>query len=96
MSNDHVTALLKAIAADPGLMQRFTALPAVEDAVALAADLGYLVTAEELTAAMAGGTGELSDTELASAAGGTYYLTYSTCNGCTNETCTPPPIPVRG
>lgn len=39
MSNDHVTALLKAIAADPGLMQRFTALPAVEEAVALAATL---------------------------------------------------------
>ncbi len=80
MSADQISALLKAVAADPGLAQRFAALASVEDAVALAADLGYPVTAEELTAAMAGGTGEISDTELVNAAGGTGYYSQATCN----------------
>ncbi len=79
MSNDHVTALLKAIAADPGLMQRFTALPAVEDAVALAADLGYQVTPAELIAAVTPIDGEIADAELANATGGYLMGSYFVC-----------------
>ena len=71
MSDQQLAALLDAAAADPAVAARFATVRTSHEAASVAADLGYDVTAAELEAA---GTDmrsrELSDAELAGAAGG--------------------------
>lgn len=71
LSPDDFVELLRKVATDPGLAQRFSTLATAQDAALLADQLGYTVTAEELTGATGATTGEISDAELAGAAGGT-------------------------
>lgn len=71
MSADQVAALLAAVAADEQVAARFAGATSVDEAVAVANDLGFAVTAQELAAAAAQSPqGELSDAELGGAAGG--------------------------
>lgn len=84
--SETVTELLAAVARDTELAQRFTALGTIEQAVALADDLGFPVTAEELTAAIGATADEISDNELTNAAGGT----------ATAVLCLPPTLALFG
>lgn len=70
MSADQIRALRDAAAADPAITLRFAQASSAEEAVAMAADLGYDVTAEELSAAAADlHSSELSEAELEAVAG---------------------------
>lgn len=70
MSSDQVRALRETALADPGIVERFSHAASVEEAVIVAADLGYHVTAEELIAAAHDlQPGELSESDLADVSG---------------------------
>lgn len=79
MSTDQVRGLLAAVAADASVGERFAKLPNIEAAVELASELGFTVTAEELTEAVAQAGVELSDEELASTSGGLVQSYVGTC-----------------
>lgn len=70
MSFDQMNALLEAAVADREIAARFADAATAEQAVQVAADLGFEVTAEEIEAAGAHVGGQLSEAELAGVAGG--------------------------
>lgn len=71
MSADQMAALLSAAASNRDIASAFVTAATAEDVVAIARDLGYTITAEEVNAAgTAVTTGALSDAELAEIAGG--------------------------
>lgn len=73
MSKKGIEALLAAAAADPAILQRFADVSTATDAVAVAAELGYDVTVEEVeAAATAQSETDLSDGELETISGGAY------------------------
>ncbi|MEI6622277.1 MAG: Nif11-like leader peptide family RiPP precursor [Actinomycetes bacterium] len=71
MSADQLTALIAAASADPEVAARFAEVTSVEDVVAVAAELGFELSVDEVNAAGVEVAGdEVSDVELATAAGG--------------------------
>lgn len=71
MSSEQMKALLASVTADPEAAKRLTAATTVADVVAIAADLGYEISADDVESAVtAMQGGEVSDTELAQVAGG--------------------------
>lgn len=71
MSAQQLAALVSAAAADPSVAARFADAPSATAAAAVAGELGFDVTAEELESLVHDGpVYELSDAELADAAGG--------------------------
>lgn len=70
MASEQMNALLAAVAADPQVAAKFTDVASADEAVAVAATLGFEVTAEEVEAVGAAvQAGELSDAELAAVSG---------------------------
>ena len=68
MSAEHMAAFTEA-AADPAVAQRISEAATVEQILAIASDLGYEVTADDLQQTR----DELSDDDLQQASGGTYW-----------------------
>lgn len=87
MSADQLSALVAALTADPKLAERFAGLTSADEAVALAAELGFTVTADELAAAVAARGRDMSDAELAQAAGGTAFNPTELCGTNYRATC---------
>ena len=74
MSTEHLDALVAAATADPAVAARFAGAADAEAIVAIAAELGYDVTTQEVTdAASERNTRDVSDAELAGVAGGNPY-----------------------
>lgn len=71
MSAEQLDALADATRNDTQLTERLSAATTVEDAIAVATDAGFNVTAEDLAPHVATGRGELTEQELSRAAGGT-------------------------
>ena len=80
--SDQVAALLAAVAGDPGLAARLAAAEDWDQVADLAQGLGYAVTVAELAQTLGSPGVQLSDEELAGAAGGTSGAAFCTTLGC--------------
>jgi predicted ribosomally synthesized peptide with nif11-like leader len=69
MSEEQLKAFLEAVKADAGLQEKLRAAADADAAVAIAKEVGFVISADELQQAQAVG-GELSDEELEGVAGG--------------------------
>jgi len=69
MSEEQLKAFLEAVRADAGLQEKLKAAADADAAVAIAKEVGFMISADELQRAQAIGE-ELSDEELESVAGG--------------------------
>ena len=69
MSEDQLKAFLEAVKADAGLQEKLKAAADADAAVAIAKEVGFMISADELQRAQAVGE-ELSDEELEGVAGG--------------------------
>lgn len=86
MANEQLQELLAAASADESIAARFAGVVTAEEAVAVAAELGYAISAEDITE-LASGSDELSDAELAEVAGGVRPPVTTPCSfGCTAPT----------
>ena len=70
MSEEQLKALQKAVQADAGLQEKLKAAADADAVVAIANAAGYVISAEELEAAISAKMSELSDEELESVTGG--------------------------
>lgn len=71
MAADQLQALVAAVKTDPEVAQRFVKAQSVDEAVEVASELGYDVTAEELALAVQEvSSAELSEADLESVSGG--------------------------
>ena len=68
MSRDHATALIEAVHSDPDLQARFTAASGWDEAAAIAAELGFEISPDDIAEVL--NDGELDDSELETVAGG--------------------------
>ena len=71
MSEEQLKAFLEAVKADAGLQEKLRAAADANAVVAIAKELGFMISADELQRAQVAGE-ELSDEELESVAGGFY------------------------
>jgi predicted ribosomally synthesized peptide with nif11-like leader len=69
MSEEQLKAFLEAVKADAGLQEKLKAAADADAAVAIAKEVGFVISADELQRAQAVGE-ELSDEELEGVAGG--------------------------
>ena len=69
MSEEQLKAFLEAVKADAGLQEKLNAATDADAAVAIAKEVGFMISADELQRAQAVGE-ELSDEELESVSGG--------------------------
>jgi len=69
MSEEQLKAFLEAVRADAGLQEKLKAAADADAAVAIAKEVGFMISADELQRAQAIGE-ELSDEELEGVAGG--------------------------
>lgn len=76
MSSEHMARLSEAAASDPTIAERMSGATTIGEAVRIAKDLGYTVTAEDFDVA-GGESDELSEAELEHASGGTIYTTWT-------------------
>lgn len=74
MSADQLQALMAAGAQDPAIRRRFAAAKSSEEAVGIARELGFDVTAKDLAAA---DSDELSEAELGTVSGGTAIVIFT-------------------
>ena len=72
MSEDQLKAFLEAVKADAGLQEKLNAAADANAVVAIAKELGFMISADELQRAQAVGE-ELTDEELEGVAGGRLY-----------------------
>ena len=70
MSEDQLKAFLEAVKADAGLQEKLNAAKDADAAVAIAKEVGFVISADELQRGLAVGEEELSDEELEGVAGG--------------------------
>ena len=68
MSKDHATALIEAVMSDPGLQARFTAVSGWEETAAIAAELGFEISPDDIAEVL--NDVELDESELETVAGG--------------------------
>ena len=68
MSEEQVKAFMEAVKADAGLQQKLNAAADADAVVAIAKEMGFVISAEELQRAQAGS--EVSEEELEGVAGG--------------------------
>ena len=71
MSEEQLNAFLEAVKADAGLQEKLKAAADLDAAVAVAKEEGFVISVEELEAAVSARAGGLSDEELESVTGGT-------------------------
>jgi predicted ribosomally synthesized peptide with nif11-like leader len=71
MSEEQLKAFLDAVKADAGLQEKLNAAADADAVVAIAKEVGFMISADELQRAQAVGE-ELSDEELESVAGGCF------------------------
>ena len=69
MSEEQLKAFLEAVKADAGLQEKLNAAADADAAVAIAKEVGFMISSDELQRAQAVGE-ELSDEELEGVAGG--------------------------
>ena len=69
MSEEQLKAFLEAVKADAGLQEKLNAATDADAVVAIAKEVGFMISADELQRAQVAGE-ELSDEELESVAGG--------------------------
>jgi predicted ribosomally synthesized peptide with nif11-like leader len=74
MSEDQLKAFLEAVKADAGLQEKLNAATNADAAVAIAREVGFVISADELERAQVVGE-ELSDEELEGVAGGAHWST---------------------
>ena len=72
MSEEQLKAFLEAVKADAGLQEKLNAAADANAVVAIAKELGFMISADELQRAQAVGE-ELTDEELEGVAGGRLY-----------------------
>ena len=70
MSEEQLKAFLEAVKADAGLQEKLRAAADANAVVAIAKAAGFVISVEELEAAVSARSGELSDEELERAVGG--------------------------
>ena len=75
MSEEQLKAFLEAVKADAGLQEKLRAAADANAVVAIAKEVGFMISSDELQRAQAVGE-ELSDEELESVAGGAGYDCY--------------------
>jgi len=78
MSEEQLKAFLEAVKADAGLQEKLNAATDADAAVAIAKEVGFMISADELQQAQAVGE-ELSDEELEAVAGGTGSMQLNAC-----------------
>jgi len=76
MSEEQLKAFLEAVKADAGLQEKLNAATDADAAVAIAKEVGFMISSDELQRAQAVGE-ELSDEELESVAGGVCVVVLS-------------------
>jgi predicted ribosomally synthesized peptide with nif11-like leader len=70
MSEEQLSALLAKLKEDAGLQEKLKGAADLDAAVALAREAGFVISVDELEAAVSARVGELSDEELESVTGG--------------------------
>ena len=72
MSEEQLKAFLEAVKADAGLQEKLKAAADADAVVAIAKEVGFMISSDELQRAQAAVGGELTDKELEGVVGGTY------------------------
>jgi predicted ribosomally synthesized peptide with nif11-like leader len=68
MANDHITALIQRVNTDPDLQTRFAAATGADDVIAIATELGFEISTDDIAGISGGGV--LDESELENIAGG--------------------------
>ena len=89
MSEEQLKAFLEAVKADAGLQEKLNAAADADAAVAIAKEVGFMFSADELQRAQAVGEEELSDEELEGGAARAVQIAGTTWpdTGCFGSCC---------
>ena len=82
MSEEQLKAFLEAVKADTGLQEKLKGATNFDSVMAIAKEAGFMISVEELEAAVSARAGKLSDEDLESVAGGRF-----TGDTCMNASC---------
>jgi predicted ribosomally synthesized peptide with nif11-like leader len=82
MSEEQLKAFLEAVKADAGLQEKLYTAADADAVVAIAKEVGFMFSADELQRAQAVGEEELSDEELEGVAGGRWAFTAVPSSPC--------------